>query len=495
MAHGYLLAQFLSAYSNKRTDEYGGSLKNRTRIAREVMEDIRSKVGAGFAVTFRLSADELMPGGREIAETRVIARLLETWGVDALHVSTGVYGNHGIVTPMTMPHAWTVDYAEEVKKLVSIPVITVNRINDPLMADILLEMVKADFVAMGRGSLADPDLPNKARRGDFESIRYCLGCLQGCTGQLHVGIGDHSIGCAVNPTLGFEHETVLEKVSTPKKVIIIGGGPAGMEAARAAALKGHEIVLYEKSGYLGGQFRSAAYPPFKGEFAAFTAWQIAVLKKTKNIFLHLGVKVTAQVIAAERPDVIIVATGAKPFVPNITGINRPNVVSAEDLLLGKISSGKNCFVAGGGSIGVETAAFLALHSKSVTIAEMLPEIAANELPEIRGAYLKILDEMDVQQITKAKVVEITMDGVVLEKNGVQTVHPCDTVVLALGYKKEDSLVAAMRVWRQRWLWQAMLPVLPVCYRPHAADSSPASRHNARISQRAVLPVLPARMFS
>lgn len=183
-AHGYLLAEFMSPYANKRTDAYGGCLQKRMRLAKEIIEDVRAKVGAGFPVLFRISADELRPGGRDMAETRVIARMLEDWGVDAIHVSAGVYGNEGVVSPMFVPHAWIVDCAEEVKKLVKIPVITVNRINDPLMADVLLEMNKADFVAMGRGSIADPELPNKAKRGELESIRYCIGCMQACTGNL-----------------------------------------------------------------------------------------------------------------------------------------------------------------------------------------------------------------------------------------------------------------------------------------------------------------------
>jgi 2,4-dienoyl-CoA reductase-like NADH-dependent reductase (Old Yellow Enzyme family)/thioredoxin reductase len=442
-AHGYLLAQFMSSYSNKRTDEYGGPLPKRMRFVREIIEVVRSKVGADFPVLFRISADELMPGGRDIAETRVIARLLESWGIDALHISTGAYGNYGIATPMVIPHAWTVEYAAEIKKLVSVPVITVNRINDPLMADILVDMGKADFVAMGRGSLGDPDLPNKAKQGDLEGIRYCLSCLQGCTGNLRGANGGSPISCAVNPTLGFERQTSLGKASQRKKILIVGGGPAGMEAARAAALKGHDVCLYEKRAYLGGQFKCAAYAPYKGEFAEFTAWQIAELKKTKNVIIHLQIEATPRVIEEERPDVIIVASGAQPILPDIPGIDRANVFTAEQLLLNNQAAGKCCFVAGGGSLGVEMAAYLALHSKSVTVAEMRAALAEDEQADIRAGFLKVLDEYHVQQITNARVVEITQEGVVVDQNGNQLLYPCDTVVIALGYRKEDSLLTAI----------------------------------------------------
>ena len=437
-AHGYLIAEFMSTYTNKRTDEYGGCLQNRLRFPREVIEDVHAKVGPDFPVLFRISADEVRPGGREISETRVIARSLESWGVDALHVSSGVYGNHGIVSPMVIPHAWTVGFAEEVKKIVKIPVITVNRVNDPQMADMVLEMGKADFVAMGRGSLADPDLPNKAKAGDFSSIRYCIGCMEGCTGK--AGRDDAPICCAVNPTLGHEFETCLDKAPVAKKVLIAGGGPAGMEAARAAGLKGHTVRLYEKRNFLGGQFKSAAYPPFKGELATLTAWQINELKKLPNVKIHLETELTPEMIKAEEPDVVIVATGATPLIPNIPGINRPNVFTAEDVLLGLVPTGNNVFIAGGGSVGVETAAHISLQLKQVTVADMLPVLCADE-PEdsIRLAFLSVLNQNGVTQLTGSKVVEICENGVLLEKHGTTTLYPCDTVVLAFGYRKNDGL--------------------------------------------------------
>jgi NADPH-dependent 2,4-dienoyl-CoA reductase/sulfur reductase-like enzyme len=217
-----------------------------------------------------------------------------------------------------------------------------------------------------------------------------------------------------------------------------------MEAAIMAALKGHEVHLYEKREFLGGQFKSAAYAPFKGELASFTAWQIAELKKNANITIHLNTELTPKIARAKNPDVIIVATGATPIIPKIPGIDHPNVLLAEDVLLGNVPTGNNCFVAGGGSVGVETAAHLALQIKRVTVADMLPELAAEEKRDIKLAFFRILNDYGVEQITSATMVEITEQGVLLEKNGSTTLHRCDSVILALGYKNNDGIAAALQ---------------------------------------------------
>lgn len=442
--HGYLIAEFMSPYTNKRTDAYGGCFEKRMRFVHEIIDVVRDAVGPDFPILFRFSADEVQPGGRDMAESRMVARLMEAWGVDALHVSTGVYGNYGIVSPMVIPHAWTVDFAEEIKRLVKLPVITVNRINDPLMADTLLQMGKADFVAMGRGSLADPDLPNKARDGRRESIRYCIGCMEGCTGSLRGVAGEGAICCAVNPELGREWNVDLTPAPKRKKVLIAGGGPAGMDAARAAAQKGHVVVLYEKRSFLGGQFKSAAYPPYKGELASFTAWQIAQLEDNHNVTIHLGTALTAEIARQEKADVLIVATGATAIRPNIPGGDRPKVVMAEDVLLGNVPTGDVCFVCGGGSVGVEVASHLSIQLKKVTIADLLPEFFPKEDPDIRSGFLNLMDQNKIQQITGAKIVEFAERGVLLEKDGSIVLHPCDTIVLAFGSRKNNALVEELQ---------------------------------------------------
>ncbi|MDZ5723657.1 FAD-dependent oxidoreductase [Acetobacterium sp. K1/6] len=439
--HGYLIAEFMSTYVNKRTDKYGGCLDNRLRFVKEIYANIRGKVGDDFPVMIRFSADEVVQGGRDISESRVLAKLFTEWGFDALHVSSGAYGDHnkGIVSPMYVSHAWTVDFAAEIKQLVDIPVFTVNRINDPRMADGLLEMGKADFIGMGRGSLADPDLPNKAKAGDLTSIRYCIGCMQGCVGKLLVG---ESITCLVNPSLGQEYQLDYSKAAAPKKVLIAGGGPGGLEAARAAAIKGHEVTLYEQGSFLGGQFKSAAYPPCKGELATYTNWITRELDQL-GVTIHLNCQVTKELVAAEKPDTVIVATGGTPCKPAIKGIDKALVVTAEDALLGNVATGDQIVVAGGGEVGSETAAHLAMQQRDVTIIEMLPKICSDLDGVNKFNLMKILREYEVNQMTQTKVVEILDDGVIIENSQGQQTLPADTVVIALGYRPNNQLAEAL----------------------------------------------------
>ncbi len=441
--HGYLLAEFMSTYVNKRTDLYGGCLDNRLRIIKEVYDNIRSKVGKEYPVTIRFSAYEGFEGGRDMSESRVLAKLFEEWGFDALHVSNGAYGDHnrgGIVAPMYYPHAFGVDNAAEIKKLVQIPVFTVNRINDPRMAESILELGKADFIGMGRGSLADPDLPKKAKNGELTSIRYCIGCLQGCTGALYNGT---SLSCLVNPTLGHEYKLDYSKVENPKKVIVIGGGPGGLEAARAAAMKGHKVSLYEKREFLGGQFRSAGYPPCKGELATYIAWVSKELEKLK-VEINLSVEVNKQLIEEQSPDIIIVATGGTPVVPPIKGIDRPNVLKAEEVLLGHVPTGDKIVVAGGGEVGAETAAHLGMQQRATTIVEMMPELCRDLDGVNKYNLMKILNEYQVQSYTGTKVIEILESGVTVENEDGQFTIPAETVVLALGYKPDNGLAEELK---------------------------------------------------
>jgi 2,4-dienoyl-CoA reductase-like NADH-dependent reductase (Old Yellow Enzyme family)/thioredoxin reductase len=442
-AHGYLLAEFMSTYANKRTDKYGGCLDNRVRIIKEVYESVRSKVGKDFPVTIRFSAYEGFEGGRDMAESRVLAKLFEKWGFDALHVSNGAYGDHndgGIVAPMYYPHAFGVDNAAEIKKIVNIPVFTVNRINDPRMAESILELDKADFIGMGRGSLADPDLPNKASTGDLTSIRYCIGCLQGCTGSLYVG---GPITCLVNPSLGKEWELDYSKVDEPKSVLIVGGGPGGLEAARTAAIKGHKVSLYEKRSFLGGQFRSAAYPPCKGELSTYIAWITNELNKL-GVKVYLNSEVTNELVDEKNPDVIIIATGGAPLMPPIKGIDKPHVISAEDALLGNTATGDKIVIAGGGEVGGETAAHLAMQQKDVSVVEMCPSLF-RELDGVnKYNIMKILDEYGVKKYTETKVVEILDEGVVVENSRGKFTISADTVVIGLGYRPNNKLAEELK---------------------------------------------------
>ncbi|SHI04033.1 2,4-dienoyl-CoA reductase [Sporobacter termitidis DSM 10068] len=438
-AHGYLIHQFLSPNSNKRIDDYGGTYENRTRFLREVMQEVRRAVGSDFPMQVRFSAQEFCEGGRTMFESRQIIRDIEEWGADALHLSSSMYGtrsSQGIVPSFFQNHGWIVKFAEEAKTLVKIPVITVGRISDPLMVEDILDSGKADAVAMGRASLCDPHWPEKAKSGDFNDIRTCIGCLQGCTASTYQGV---PLYCLVNPELGHEYETDYSKAAKQKFVIVAGGGVGGMEAARAAATKGHKVHLFEASNELGGQFVTAAFPPNKGEFATYPAWLLRQLKKL-NVEIHLHTPVTAEVVKTLNPDKVIIATGAKPIIPNLPGIDLPNVVTAEDILRGRVDTGMNVLVAGGGMIGSETAAYLCVQCKSkVTVIEMLPDIGLEMEAGIRDDLKTLLLKYFVDIKTGTKLAGVTAEGALIQQGDTMTLFSCDTIVLAIGTRAYNPL--------------------------------------------------------
>lgn len=435
-AHGYLIAQFMSKYSNKRVDEYGGSLKNRLRFPLEIIADIRKKCGPDFLIDFRISGEEKVPGGRTIEETKIIAAELEKHGIDLIHISVGTYeSTWAIIPPMGTELAWIVDYAAEIKKVVDIPVMTVGRINDPMLAEIILRSGKADLIAMGRASLADPELPDKYAREKYEDIRPCIGCQQGC---LEVLFRNEPIRCLVNPTLGFEYLQELKQAPVAKKVTIVGGGPAGMEAARAAALAGHKVTLYEKSDRLGGQFILASVPPGKGDISPYIAWAIRQLEKLK-VEVKLKTDYTAALFKKEKPDVVIIATGAHPARPAIKGIEGKNVMTAVEVLAGRALPKQKVVIAGGGMVGCETATYLASMGRQVTVVELLPMIASDEEYTRRFMLLKMMEEKGIETLTGAEIVEINQRGVRIKKDGKSQDIPAETIVLALGMVSNNEL--------------------------------------------------------
>ena len=444
-AHGYLISSFLSPFTNKRVDEYGGCFENRTRILDEVYAAVRENVGNDFPVQVRISANEYLLGGRTEADTYELARHLDELGVDAIHVSNGMYASpivRQIIAPMYTEHAFNMDAAEQVKKLVSCPVIVTNRINDPKMADTILKMGKADFIGMGRGSLADPHLPAKAKAGKFENIRYCIGCLQGCEAGLLAGT---CATCLVNPRVGREYENPMEKTASPKKVMIIGGGPAGLMAAETAAKVGHVVAVYEAKAQLGGQFRSAAFPPGKGELSTFVSSLRKSLEDLK-VPVHTGTEVTEDLIKAEKPDAVIIATGAKPLVLPIEGIHGANVVTAEDVLLGNVDVKPGpVVVCGGGEVGGETAHFLTQTCQDITLIEMRDDILNDMFPLMRMCLMDYIKEGGIKVLTGAKVASITEDSVsYTDADGNLKSVPAATVVSAFGYKAYNPLEETVR---------------------------------------------------
>lgn len=444
-AHGYLIQQFMSPFSNKRTDEYGGNLRNRTRFALEVIAAIREQVGPDYPLIYRLSMTEMMDGARlNIADTRAACLMLEASGINAINASVGSHATKGFfpVCPAAVPHAYNIDYAEEIKKVVSIPVLGNGRINDPYLAESVLRSGKVDMIAMGRASLADPDFPNKAKEGKIEEIVYCVGCMQGCTGNLKRG--NKPIQCLVNPILGREYEYTWLPVDVRKKVAVIGGGMAGMAAAIAAARRGHKVTLYEKTGKLGGQWLLAAVPPFKQELTTLTVWQKRQLREL-GVEVHLNTEFRGDTINVGFFDTIIVATGAVPFIPPIPGADLPFVTTAAEILSFRVNPGKRVVIVGGGQVGAETASFLASQDKDVTILEMMDSIPREGEPGVNYYLKKDLDENGVTQLVKAKVLRIEGQAVVYEQEGeIKTITGVDNVVIAIGSRSVNVLGESLK---------------------------------------------------
>lgn len=434
-AHGYLITQFLSPYSNKRVDEYGGSFFNRARFVLEIIRDVRAKCGNEFIIDMRISSDELVEGGFTLEDTKALIPYLEEAGLDMIHVSAGNYLSVDLNVPgCYVKHAWFVDMAKSVREICHIPVIAVSRINDPVLANSILRSGKADFIAMGRASLADPEMPNKAKEGRFDEIRKCIGCNVGCIGTL---FNDNPIRCVLNPTMGNELNCVIEPAKVAKKVVVIGAGPAGLEAAMSAKKAGHDVTVYEKSSHAGGQFYLACIPPCKGEIADFIVWQTNQCAKL-NIPIQYNTEATVALMQSEKPDAIILATGAAPVKPPIKGIENSNVVFANDVLAGKVQPGANCVVIGGGQVGAETAHFLGQMLRSVVVLEMFDQIAPDEALSPRWHLLKALEDRKVQTYTNVKVTEITADSVKAEGKTMME-FPADTVVLATGSRPVNGL--------------------------------------------------------
>lgn len=436
-AHGYLVGAFASPFSNKRSDEYGGTIRNRARFAMEIIQNIKKKCGNDYPVLYRMSSVEYVPGGLEIEESKVLAKLVEEAGADCIHCSQGVYtSTHTIIPPSVVPRAAYVDNAAAIKSAVQIPVIAVGRINDPEVAESVLSSGKADLVTMARASLADPDFPNKVKEGKTEEIIRCIGCLQGCSGENGKG---NCVRCLVNPLTGMEDEYDLTPAQEPKHVLVIGGGVSGCEAAIIAAMKGHKVMLAEKSDRLGGQWIPASVPIGKSEFTSFLIWQKHQLEKL-GVEVLLNADVDKEFIEAHHPDVVIAATGSHPFIPRIKGWDQDFVVTGHDVLLGACSPGNRVVVVGGGLVGAETADMLSLQCEKVSIIEMMPEIMRDGEASPARYMKERFKEHNVDIYTSAQVTEIG-DGYVKAMQGEQelVIDHVDTVVIAAGVKANTEL--------------------------------------------------------
>jgi 2,4-dienoyl-CoA reductase-like NADH-dependent reductase (Old Yellow Enzyme family)/thioredoxin reductase len=435
MAHGYLLCAFLSPFSNRRSDGYGGDLEGRTRFPREVLRAVRRRVGPDFPILCRLSGDEYVDGGLRVDETVQIARLLEKDGADALHVSAcnaaSGYLNH---PPYYVEEGVFVHLAAAVKSAVRIPVIAVGRIRTPVMADQVIRDGKADLVAMGRALIADPYLPRKAKEGRLADIVPCLSCNR-CIQGLRLD----SVHCAVNPEAGHEEQLRFSKSDRPRKVWVVGGGPGGLKAAEIAALRGHQVTLFERAQRLGGRMIFAALPPKKAVLNEYLSY----LERRVNgleVSVKLGVECDPQMVGADKPDAVIVASGSHPLIPEWKGMAESGAISAEALFAGEGVVGKRVLVIGGSGIGAETADYLSEMGKQVTLVEMRGEIAADFVFHLKHYLSRRLAEKGVTVLTSTKVKELGRGYVLVEDaSGTRKIEGFDSIVLAVGSRPDDRL--------------------------------------------------------
>lgn len=429
-AHGYLINEFLSAFSNKRSDNYGGTVKNRARFMIEIIEKTRAAAGPDYPLILRLTTNEYVEGGIDLYESRIFARMAERAGVNAIHATQGVYKSaQYIIPPCAVPSGRFQDNAAAMKSAVNIPVIAVGRINTPETALDLIESGKADLVAMGRASIADPDLPNKLKEGREEDICRCIGCVQGCIGGINRG---ESVACMVNPRTGRENTYPWVKADRPKKVVVAGAGVAGMEAALAASKRGHEVVIYEQKDRAGGQWLSAAVPPGKAEFNSFVVWQKEQLRKA-GVPIHLSAECSAEMIREEHADAVIIATGGRTAIPPIPGLGEREYATVTEILSGEKEAKGSVVVIGGGLAGAETAEHLSCHGLKVSLVEMLPEIARDGEPTANGFMMENLANNHVDIYTSATVMRVQPDcaEIKLTDGSIKSL-PADTLIIATG---------------------------------------------------------------
>ena len=427
MAHGYLVSSFISPQTNKRVDEFGGCFENRMRLPKLIIENIRRKVGHNIAVLARINSCDETLGGITVEDAMAVASYLEACGIDGIDVSRSIHLKDEYMWAPTMIHqGFNLDHVKHIKDVVDIPVITVGRYNDPFLPELVVKKGYADMIAMGRQSIADPHFPNKAAANQYDEITPCIACLQGCVGNMFVG---KPIECLVNPFVGYE-EHLTEKATESKKVMVVGGGVGGMYADYQLARKGHQVDLYEASDVLGGQMRLAAVPPGKGDITQMVRNEITLCNKY-GVKVHLNTLVDNQKVKDEQPDVLIVATGAKPLRPNIKGIE--NTINAIDVLDGKVQCGKKALVIGGGLVGCETADFLGERGFEVAVVEGREDIAMDIISEHKIYLLKSFKENNIQVHTNSMVKEIKADGIIVDHQGQEeTLSGFDSIVLALG---------------------------------------------------------------
>lgn len=460
--HGHYPAQFLSPLTNTRHDRWGGKLENRARFPLAVLDAIRQKCGSDLIIEYRISVDEKVPGGISIDEVLEFLTMIED-KIDIVHVSAGMMKViWHVIQPQYLPHMPNVHCAEMVKRKIKLPVTLVGSIMNMENGEKILSEGVADFIAMARPLLADPEMIKKTVNGKQDEIRPCVRCNMCCSRGLSL-----QTRCTVNPITGlateFPTEDSIMQAKTRKKVLIAGGGPAGMEAALTAVKRGHEVVLYEMTDRLGGMLNNAVVFPFKEDLKNFLRWQIASIARSGiNVVYNTGV--TADVIQKEKPDFLVIAVGAAPFLPSLANKSGPNVYWAGDINITNIEAGKNVMVVGAGLLGIETALFFSQQSKNVTVIEMMgAEGVLKDASLINRDYLLArLSELKVPIVTGKKMETITETGIrVVDVGEGHEEYPADTVILAMGMMSRKDKVNELR----KLLPQTDVAVIGDCYQP------------------------------
>ena len=428
-----LVGSLCSTILNKRNDKFGATLENRTRFALQLVKSLKKAVpGMPIDYKFSVVTPERGKGGIDLNEAPIFAKWLEEAGVDMLHVAQANHtGNMAdTIPPMgVQPYGFFVDIASQIKKAVTIPVSTVGRIFNPKMAESILETDKVDITGLGRILLADPDWVNKTKDNKIEDIRQCISCNKGCTDNIQ---NRKFLSCVLNAENGYEETRKITKAITKKKVVVVGGGPAGLEAARVSSLKGHDVILFDENTSLGGQLNLACIPPRKNEIKRaikFLTHSVC----SQNVDLRLGKKVTQEDLLTLNPDVVLVAVGASNVIPNINGYNNPIVCDSWKILSGEQQVFGNIAVIGGGMVGCEVAEYLCSEPKNkVSIIEMDNSIAKGESNTILPTLMDNFTKHNVKIYTNHKVNEIYKDSILCENDNNEVKIPCDYVVMAIG---------------------------------------------------------------